>query len=80
MRKPLGTWWARCRLVSVLSLSSDVAEPSPCCPSSCWSEVVVLVDFGRALCGGVGFIGFWGFVPSPRHSFKAAQAIGKVGL
>ena len=63
----------------MLSLSSDVVEPL-CCLSLCWSEVVVLMEFRLSICDRVDLNGFWGFAPSPRSSFEAAQGIRKVGL
>ena len=74
--------WARLRrlLVSVLSLSSDVVESSLCCSTSCWGEVVVLVEFWSRVCSGVGLDGFWGLAPGPQDSFAVAKGVGKVGL
>ena len=70
---------ARRRLVSVLSLSNDVVEPS-LYSTSCWGEVVVLVEFWSRVCRGVGLDGFWGFAPGPQGGFEVAKGVGKVGL
>ena len=73
--------WARLRrlLVSVLSLSSDVVESSLCCSTSCWGEVVVLVEFGREYAVGLVLMASGDLRPVPKTFLQWPRELGRSG-